>query len=118
MGRMYYAGDPISVTDIVFRLQNILRHDCTERLARINARREEQLAERDRAIERLNDPQAHLLADIVARYMHLRSERLDVYFIAHERAARTLRTAGHALGLAQPEDIIYLDWREIALRAA
>jgi phosphohistidine swiveling domain-containing protein len=114
MGRMYYAGDPISAADIVLRLQNILRHDCAGRLARINARREEQLAERKRAIECLDDPEARRLADVVASYNHLRSERLDVFFIAHERVIEALRAAGLALGLARPDDIIFLDWREIS----
>lgn len=113
MGRMYYAGNAISAPDIVLRLQNILRYDCAERLSGIRARREEHLAERSRAIARLDDPQAQLLADIVARYMRLRSERLDAYFIAHEQVVNTLDAAGHALGLNQPRDVIYLDWREI-----
>lgn len=114
MGRMYFAGDPISAADVVLRLQNILRHDCAARLARIRARREEQLADRQHAIEYLDDPQAQLLADIVARYMHLRSERLDAFFVAHERVVDTLGAAAHALGLMRPDDILYLDWREIS----
>jgi phosphohistidine swiveling domain-containing protein len=113
MGRMYYAGEPISAADIVLRLQNILRHDCAGRLAHIDARREEQLAERGRAIECLDDPEARRLADIVASCNHLRSERLDVFFVAHERAIEALRAAGRTLGLARPDDIIFLDWREI-----
>jgi phosphohistidine swiveling domain-containing protein len=114
MGRMYYAGEPISAADIVLRLQNILRHDCASRLAHIEARREEQLAERRRAIECIDDPEAQRLADIVASYIYLRSERLDVFFIAHERVIEALRAAGRALGLARPDDIIFLDWREIS----
>jgi len=114
MGRMYYAGEPISAADIVLRLQNILRHDCASRLTHINARREEQLAERRRAIECVDDPEAQRLADIVASYIHLRSERLDVFFIAHERVIEALRAAGRTLGLARPDDIIFLDWREIS----
>jgi phosphohistidine swiveling domain-containing protein len=114
MGRMYYAGEPISAADIVLRLRNILRYDCAGRLAHVNARRKEQLAERRRAIEYVDDPQVQRLADIVASYNHLRSERLDVFFIAHERAIEALHAAGHALGLARPDDIIYLDWREIS----
>jgi phosphohistidine swiveling domain-containing protein len=114
MGRMYYAGEPISAADIVLRLQNILRYDCAGRLAQIVARREEQLAERRRAIECVNDPDARRLADIVASYNHLRSERLDVFFIAHERVIEALRAAGRALCLARPDDIIFLDWREIS----
>jgi phosphohistidine swiveling domain-containing protein len=113
MGRMYYAGEPISAADIVLRLQNILRHDCAGRLAHINARRDEQLAERRRAIAWLDDPEAQRLADIVASCNHLRGERLDVFFIAHERVIDALRAAGRTLGLARPDDIIFLDWREI-----
>jgi phosphohistidine swiveling domain-containing protein len=114
MGRMYYAGEPISAADIVLRLQNILRHDCAGRLARIDARHEEQLAERRRAIECVDDADARRLADIVASYNHLRSERLDVFFVAHERVIEALRAAGRTLGLARPDDIIFLDWREIS----
>jgi phosphohistidine swiveling domain-containing protein len=114
MGRMYYAGEPISSADIVLRLQNILRHDCAGRLARIDARRDEQLAERRRAIDGLEDPEARRLADIVASYNHLRSERLDVFFIAHERVVAAFRAAGRMLGLARPDDVIFLDWREIS----
>jgi phosphohistidine swiveling domain-containing protein len=114
MGRMYYAGEPISAADIVLRLQNILRHDCAGRLAHINARREEQLAQRRRAIECVDDPETRRLADIVASYNHLRSERLDVFFIAHDRVIDALRAAGRTLGLARPDDIIFLDWREIS----
>lgn len=114
MGRMYYAGEPVSAADIVLRLQNILRHDCAGRLAQISARREEQLAERRRAIECIDAPEARRLADIVASYNHLRSERLDVFFIAHERVIEALRAAGRILGLARPDDIIFLDWREIS----
>lgn len=114
MGRMYYAGEPIAAADIVLRLQNILRYDCAGRLSQVNARREQQLAERRRAIEYLDDPTVERLADIVASYNHLRSERLDVFFMAHERAIEALHAAGHALGLARPDDIIYLDWREIS----
>lgn len=115
MGRMYYAGESISAADIVLRLQNILRCDCAERLAHVSARREEQLAERRRAIECIDDPQAQRLADIVASYIYLRSERLDVFFIAHERVIEALRAAGLALGLSRPDDIIFLDWHEISL---
>jgi phosphohistidine swiveling domain-containing protein len=114
MGRMYYAGEPISAADIILRLQNILRHDCAGRLAHIDARREEQLAERRRAIAGVDHPEALRLADIVASYNHLRSERLDVFFIAHERVVEALRAAGRILGLARPDDIIFLDWREIS----
>jgi phosphohistidine swiveling domain-containing protein len=114
MGRMYYAGEPISAADIVLRLQNILRYDCASRLTHINARREEQLAERRRAIECVDDPEAQRLADIVASYIYLRSERLDVFFIAHERVIEALRAAGRTLGLVRPDDIIFLDWREIS----
>jgi phosphohistidine swiveling domain-containing protein len=114
MGRMYYAGEPISAADIILRLQNILRYDCAGRLARINARREAQLAERRRAIECLDDPEAQRLADIVASYNHLRSERVDVIFIAHERVIEALRAAGRTLRLTRPDDIIFLDWREIS----
>jgi phosphohistidine swiveling domain-containing protein len=114
MGRMYYAGEPISAADIVLRLQNILRHDCAGRLAYINARREEQLAQRRRAIECVDDPETQRLADIVASYNHLRSERLDVFFIAHDRVIEALRAAGRTLGLVRPDDIIFLDWREIS----
>lgn len=114
MGRMYYAGDPIYVADIVCRLQNILRYDCAERLAHNSTRREEQLTERNRAVECIDDPQAQRLADIVALYSHLRSERLDVLFIAHERVIEVLRAAGRTLGLPRPDDIVFLDWREIS----
>jgi phosphohistidine swiveling domain-containing protein len=114
MGRMYYAGEPISAADIVLRLQNILRYDCARRLAHIDARREEQLAERRRAIECVDDPVAQRLADIVASYIYLRSERLDVFFIAHERVIEALHAAGRTLGLARPDDVIFLDWREIS----
>jgi phosphohistidine swiveling domain-containing protein len=114
MGRMYYAGNSISAADIVLRLRNVLRHDCATRLAHINARREEQLGERGRAIECLDNPEARRLADIVASYNYLRSERLDVFFIAHERVIEALRAAGRTLGLARPDDIIFLDWREIS----
>ncbi len=114
MGRMYFAGDPISAADIILRLQNILRYDCGERLSRLNQHREEQLAERREAIELLGDPEAQPLADIVARYMHLRSERLDAFFMAHERVLGALTAAGQALKLTHADDIIYLDWREIS----
>jgi phosphohistidine swiveling domain-containing protein len=113
MGRMYFAGNPISAADVVLRLQNILRNDCRKRLANVSAHREGQLVERQRAIESLNDPQAELLADIVSHYMHLRSERLDAFFIAHERVVDTLGAAAHTLGLRRADDILYLDWREI-----
>jgi phosphohistidine swiveling domain-containing protein len=115
MGRMYYDGEPISAADIVLRLQNILRYDCASRLAHTGTRREEQLAERRRAIECIDAPEAQRLADIVASYIYLRSKRLDVFFIAHERVTEALRAAGRALGLARPDDIIFLDWREISL---
>ncbi len=114
MGRTYYAGEPISAVDIVLRLQNILRHDCAGRLSRIDARREEQLAERRRAIECLDAPEACQLADTVASCIHLRSRRLDVFFIAHERVIDALRAAGRVLGLGRPDDIIFLDQREIS----
>jgi phosphohistidine swiveling domain-containing protein len=113
MGRMYYAGEPISAADIVLRLQNILRYDCAGRLTHIDVRRKEQLAERRRAIECVDDPEAQRLADVVASYIYLRSKRLDVFFIAHERVIEALRAAGRTLGLARPDDIIFLDWREI-----
>jgi phosphohistidine swiveling domain-containing protein len=114
MGRMYYAGAPISAADIVLRLRNILRYDCADRLDHINARREEQLAERRRAIECIDDHETQRLADIIASYIYLRSKRLDVFFIAHERVIEALRAAGRTLGLARPDDIIFLDWREIS----
>jgi phosphohistidine swiveling domain-containing protein len=113
MGRMYYAGEPISAADIVLRLQNILRYDCANRLAQIDARREKRLAERRQAIECVDDRDAQRLADIIASYIYLRSERLDVFFVAHERVIEALRVAGRTLGLARPDDIIFLDWREI-----
>jgi phosphohistidine swiveling domain-containing protein len=114
MGRMYYAGEPISIADIILRLQNILRYDCAGRLAHIDARREQQLAERRRAIECVAAPEAQRLADIVASYIYLRSKRLDVFFMAHERAIEALNAAGRTLGLARPDDIVFLDWREIS----
>jgi pyruvate,water dikinase len=114
MGRMYFAGSPISAADVVLRLQTVLQNDCAEKLANVAIRREEQLAERQRAIETLDDSKAKLLADVLASYMHLRSERLDVFFIAHEHVLDVLGVAARTLGLRRTDDILYLDWREIS----
>jgi phosphohistidine swiveling domain-containing protein len=115
MGRMYYAGNPIIELDIIIRLQNILHQNCRERLKKIRLDRERQITEREHAITELGgDKEARLLADIVARYMHLRTYRLNVYFMAHEQVLELLYKAAQRLGLrGGVDDIIYLDWREI-----
>jgi len=115
MGRMYYAGSPITELDIIVRLQNSLQLDCTQRLNKVYADRKRQLAERKQSIVELGgDNEAHLLADIVARYMYLRSYRLNVYFMAHEHAIGLLNKTAEKLGLrGGVDDIIFINWREI-----
>ncbi|HEX7292421.1 MAG TPA: PEP-utilizing enzyme [Conexibacter sp.] len=114
MGRMYYAGQPVSAGDVVLRLQNILARDCAGQLAAIAVKRDRALAERERAIARLGgDDEARRLADVVSSYMHLRSHRLDVFFIAHERMWQVVDDAAHALELSGHDAAIQLAWREL-----
>lgn len=115
MGRMYYAGNPITEVDIIVRLQNSLRYDCDLRLNKIQTERKRQLAEREQSIIELGgDIESRLLADTISRYMHLRTYRLNVYFIAHQQVFGLLTKAAKMLGLkGGVEDIIFLDWREI-----
>jgi phosphohistidine swiveling domain-containing protein len=114
MGRMYYSGEPISAADVVLRLQTTLRHDCAQRLTQLEEDRRTQATEREQTIEALGgDDEARLLADLIGRYMHLRSYRLDVFFMAHEDRRAELERAGAELGLTHPDDVLYLDWREL-----
>ncbi len=114
MGRMYYAGDPITLNDAIIRLQNVLRESCAKELEAIDAHRIRQLAERKQAIAALgNNKEAKLLAETVARYMYLRTYRLDVFFMAHERMIDMLQNVARLLGLADVQELIYLSWQEV-----
>jgi phosphohistidine swiveling domain-containing protein len=114
MGRMYYAGEPMVPGEVILRLQNMLNHDCARRLDAIDSARKSSLAERDRAVACLgSDERARQLADIVSRYMHLRSYRLDVYFIAHERMVDMLAAVARGCDLGSYQDVVYLDCREL-----
>lgn len=112
MGRRYYSADPITPVDVVLRLQNLLREDCEERLAEIERRRGDHLGRRERAIERLGSD-ARRLADVLSRYMYLRSHRLDTFFIAHERVVPLFDEAARLLALEGYEDTVQLSWQEL-----
>jgi phosphoenolpyruvate synthase/pyruvate phosphate dikinase len=115
MGRMYFAGNPITDSDVITRLQNVLRQDCGKNLNKIYTERKRRLTEREQSIIELGgDNETRLLAEIVARYMYLRTYRLSVYFKAHEYVLQPLNKAGEILHLhGGVADIIFLDWREI-----
>ena len=112
MGRRYYSGDPITPVDVGLRLQNLLREDCQGRLAEVERRRGGHLEEREQAIVRLG-PDARRLADVLSRYMYLRSHRLDTFFIAHERVVPLFEEAARLLALDGYEDTVQLSWQEL-----
>jgi len=114
MGRRYYSGDPIAAIDIVLRLQNLLGEDCEARLADMDVRRNSHLQERERTIAMLGgDDMARRLADILSLYMHLRSYRLDVFFMAHERVVPLFEDVAQLLALQSYDDTPYLSWQEL-----
>lgn len=112
MGRRYYSGDPITPVDVGLRLQNLLREDCKGRLAKLERRRGDHLEERERAVARLGSD-ARRLADVLSRYMYLRSHRLDTFFIAHEQVVPLFDDAARLLALDGYEDTIQLSWQEL-----
>jgi phosphohistidine swiveling domain-containing protein len=112
MGRRYYSGDPITPIDLGLRLQNLLRKDCRVRLAEIERRRDAHLEERERAIDRLG-ADARPLADVLSRYMYLRSHRLDTFFIAHEQVVPLFGDVARLLALNGYEDTVQLSWQEL-----
>jgi phosphohistidine swiveling domain-containing protein len=119
MGRMYYVGEPTTPLSTVLRLQNTLRHDCGERLRLAHEQEEKQLQERQEAVVRLgDDDEARQLADIISTYMHLRSYRLDTYFIAHERAQPLFRALAERLGMRDVDDTAFLVEHEALAGAA
>ncbi len=114
MGRMYYAGQPESARDVVIRLQNGLKGDCAKRLLDMKNHRTRQMRERDAAIEALGkDSDARDLADVVSKYLYLRSYRLDVFFMAHERELPKLSRVAAKIGLSDVDELIHLTWQEI-----
>jgi phosphohistidine swiveling domain-containing protein len=114
MGRRYYSGDPITAIDIVLRLQNLLREDCGARLADMDARRSGHLDEREQTIAMLGgDDTARRLADVLSLFMHLRSYRLDVFFMAHERVVPVFEDLARLLALDSYDDTPYLSWQEL-----
>jgi phosphohistidine swiveling domain-containing protein len=119
MGRSYYVGSPTTSADVVLRLCDVLKDDCTERLRRAATNRERQLAERERAIAALGaTAQAEHLAAVMSTYMHLRTYRLDVFFMAHELMVEVFREVARQLGLSGYEDTAFLAWQDITAALA
>lgn len=115
MGLMYYVGEPLTPASAVLRLQNVLRTNCIERLEAARALRTKELERREEAIEVLGgNAGARSLAGTVSRYMHLRSHRLDVFFIVHDMAMSLMAAICDRFRLPTIDDTAYIDWREYA----
>lgn len=114
MGRMYFAGSNVAPVDVVVRLQNKLREDCGAAIREIENRKRYQLESRETAIEVLGQKLGTRLANVVSRFLFLRSERLDAFFISYGKVCDVLEHAAGALGLTPPKVILWLGWQEIS----
>ena len=110
---MYYDGNPINEYDILLRVQNLLTEDCTAKLKEYEQRHQQKRDMRDQAIAALGgDEDARNFTDMVSIYLHLRTYRLDVFFIANEHVVTMLEEIGKRLGLSY-RNLIYLNADEI-----
>jgi phosphohistidine swiveling domain-containing protein len=113
MGRRYYSGTPVTPIDVVMRLQNLLRHNCAERRRAATRRSEAAVAGRNEAIDLLGgDVESRYVADVLSRYMFLRSHRLDTFFKAHEPLIPFFTDLGSVVGIGY-DDIPDLAWQEL-----
>lgn len=114
MGRMYYVGPRLSAIATVMRLQNILRSECASKLAHVANKRQVELAAREDAIGKLaGDEESRRLAAVVSTYMHLRSYRLDIFFIAHDEMLPLWNACVEQLPLSQLDDLPFLTYEKI-----
>jgi len=113
MGRLYYDGESLGIKDILLRIQNILKSDCKKKLTEIYKRMNNRIKSRKDALTQLNNDDAMIkVANLISLYLHLRTYRLDVFFISHENMIGLFKTISNRCQIPY-EKIVYLRCDEI-----
>lgn len=113
MGRMYYDGSLINESDIILRLKNLLQKNCKNILSEIKLYAETKIKKRCEAIKILGGgKEIKDLGELISIYLHLRSYRLDVFFMMNENVIGLLEAIAKGLDLTY-FDLIYLTSAEI-----
>lgn len=110
---MYYRGDEMSTEDVIARLKNALQTNCSERL---NSKAKKKLEE-EQALEQavselqLSSSEKHLVS-VIREYLHLRTYRLEVFFMANSKVKPILNSIAKSLGISY-DDLLFMTHPEI-----
>ncbi len=108
----YYSGEIYMVSDVIQRLKNILLEDCNKKKNGIDnerARMENKFVETLKELDAT--PDFISLAKTLRDYLHLRTYRLEIFFIVNEHVRRLIAEIANRLGIKY-EDIIFLTHNE------
>ncbi len=112
MKPQYYRGEPYSEIDVILRLKTILTDDCTKKKHEMGQEKTQRNARLARIMAEMGSTDLTELVEIMRDYLHLRTYRLEVFFIANEYARQLLEEIARRLN-ATYDDIIFLTQTEI-----
>jgi phosphohistidine swiveling domain-containing protein len=113
MKPLYYSGRPATRVDVIARLKQALQGDCIEKVAQAQRQQKATRESFSKAMGLIADNAALCtLANIVREFLHLRTYRLDVFFIAHNLLLGLFDEISGRIGLTY-EDLIFLTVEEI-----
>lgn len=113
MKPQYYKGEVYTVNDVIQRLRNILSEDCSKKKSEMADEKRERARKFTETLNKLDaKPDFFDLVETIRDYLHLRTCRLEVFFIANEYVRNLLREIANRLGVTY-DDIIFLTHGEI-----
>ncbi len=108
-----YQGNPMSVKDVIARLKDLLGMNCSEKLQKINKKKQKAKKKYKAIIKELQISGELLrLIEYARKYLYFRLYRLDVLFIAGFYVREFLQEIAKRMGLNY-DDFINLWHREI-----
>jgi len=108
-----YEGKPLTVEDVVVRIKECLKQDCSSKVQEIERERLESEKRCKAIISELGlDSDAQKLIELAQEYLYLRLYRLDVLNIAGFKVRKLLDEIARRMNLTY-EEIIYLSHEEI-----
>lgn len=103
MGRMYYDGEPWSTFDVILRIKNFLEGDARKVMQKYQGQKIASAKKKKNALQSAKEfckgNEIDELVGTLAQYLHLRTYRLDAFFIAHENMMNHIDNLCQNLGI-------------------
>ena len=108
-----YEGKPMSVQDVILRLQELLKEDCKKKLAEIKSRKQQDTKRFQEIIKEYKiNGEFREFVDYAQEYLYFRLYRLDILFMAGYYVRDFIERIGKRMGLTYDE-VMYTWHKEI-----